>query len=171
LRPEAWHDFYLLIGTAAATFMGLTFVAVTLAPKVIAARTFTAVRAFVTPIVAYFATVLVVSLVALLPLAPDSAPHKEAILLAVIGLVGAIYVPSTGVQKQWREMELGADDLLWYAAWPFVGYLLALAAAFTLWRSLESGAWIVAADVMLFLIVGIRNAWDVVIAIARESQA
>lgn len=63
-----WHDFYLLIGGASATLMGLTFVAVTLAPDVIAARASGEVRPFVTPIVALFATVLVVSVVLLIPL-------------------------------------------------------------------------------------------------------
>lgn len=169
--PESWHDFYVLIGTAAATLMGLTFVSVTLAPKVIAERTFTAVRAFITPIVAFFATVLVVALVALLPRLPPSVPNPGAIVLAILGILGVFYVPSTGVHRQWREMGLGPDDLLWYAAWPFAGYLVTLAAAYGMWHALYWAPWLLAADVMLFLVIGIRNAWDVVIAIARESQA
>lgn len=146
--------------------MGLTFVAVTLAPRVIAEQTSTVVRGFMTPIVAYFATVLIISLIVLVP----HANGLVAASLAVIGLIGLIYVPSTDVYKQWRENELGIDDLLWYALWPFAGYLLTVSGAYGVWRALNWAPYVVAADVVLFLIVGIRNGWDVVITIARQAQ-
>jgi CBS domain containing-hemolysin-like protein len=57
---EAWRNFYMLLGTAAATLTGLMFVVVSLGPQQIGARTATGVRAFVTPTVVYFTTVLVV---------------------------------------------------------------------------------------------------------------
>lgn len=46
---EAWHDFYLLIGTAGLTLTGLLFVVASLGHRIIAARATTGVRAFVSP--------------------------------------------------------------------------------------------------------------------------
>jgi hypothetical protein len=165
-RLEVWHDFYLLMGGAAATLMGLTFVAVTLGPKIIAEQMPTAVRAFITPTVALFATVLLISIIMLIP----HAPLLTAIALAVLGLIGAFYMPVTGAHRQWRAFELGIDDLLWYLAWPFAGYLLTLASAFGMLRGYLWAPYAVAASAVLFLVVAIRNAWDVVVTIAKQTQ-
>ena len=163
---EGWHDFDVLIGTAAATLMGLTFIAVTLAPEVIADRTSTAVRAFTTPIVAFFATVLVVSLVVLIP---GLTPAAAAILFAIIGLGGIAYMLSTGVQRQWREMELGIDDWFWYIALPVLGYVALAVSAAAMWNADPWALYVTAAAALLLLIIGIRNAWDVVITMVQHA--
>lgn len=165
-RLEGWHDFYLLIGGASATLMGLTFVAVTLGPKIVAEQTPTAVRAFITPTVAFFATILLEALALLIP----HAPGLTVAVLAAIGLIGLIYLPMTGVHRQWREFELEIDDFAWYVAWPYVAYVVVLATAVGMWRGALWAPYAAAASVLLFLIVAIRNAWDIVITIARQSQ-
>lgn len=43
-RVEAWHDFYLFIGTAASTLVGLLFVALTLRSDVLKRDEFGASR-------------------------------------------------------------------------------------------------------------------------------
>src|SRR2546427_12939650 len=53
---EAWHDFYLLIGTAGVTLTGLLFVVVSLGPRVVANHEATGVRAFISPNAVYFTT-------------------------------------------------------------------------------------------------------------------
>lgn len=164
---QGWHDFQLLIGTAGATLMGLTFVAVSLAPEVIADRTTTVVRAFTTPIVAFFATVLIVALIVLVP---QLTPAIMGGLFAVIGIIGMIYILTTGVHGQWRTLELGIDDWVWYLGLPLVAYGGILAAGIALWMASFWSTYAVSAAVLLLLIVGIRNAWDVVLAIARQSQ-
>jgi len=163
---EGWHDFDVLIGTAAATLMGLTFIAVTLAPEVIADRTSTAVRAFTTPIVAFFATVLIVSLTVLIP---GLTPAAAAIMFAVIGAGGIAYMLSTGVQRQWREMELGIDDWFWYLALPVLSYVALGVSAAAMWNADPWALYVAAAAALLLLVVGIRNAWDVVITIVQHA--
>lgn len=162
-----WHDFQLLIGTAGATLMGLTFVAVSLAPEVIADRTSTVVRAFTTPIVAFFATVLIVALILLVP---QLTPQIMGVPFAVIGISGFIYVLTTGVHSQWRTLELGIDDWIWYLGLPLVAYGAMLAGGISLWFAPLRATYAVAAAMLLLLVVGIRNAWDVLLAIARQSQ-
>src|SRR6185295_15400077 len=64
---EVWHDFYVVVGGAAAALTGLMFVVVSLSGRVMAERTRPGVRAFVTPTVVFFASVLVVSAVMCVP--------------------------------------------------------------------------------------------------------
>lgn len=164
---ERWHDFHLLIGTAAATLMGLTFVAVTLAPEVIADRTSTVVRAFTTPIVAFYATVLIVSLILLIPGLP---PAAAGVVLGLVGAVGVAYMFSTGVHRQWRDLELEMDDWFWYIGLPVLAYCVLFVGAFGMWSAAPWALYAAAAAVFVLLIVGIRNAWDVVLAIVRQTK-
>lgn len=162
---EQWHDFHLLLGGAAATLMGLTFVAVTLAPDVISSRATTATRAFITPIVAFFATVLVVCVVLLVP---HLTPAVIVVFFAVAGITGLVYIVSTGVHGQWRELQLGIDDWMWYVGFPLLSYSAILASAVATWKTLWWAPYVDAAGVLLLLVVGIRNAWDVVLVIAKR---
>jgi len=164
---ERWHDFHLLIGTAGATLMGLTFIAVTLAPEVIAERTSTVVRAFTTPMVAFFATDLLVALILLIP---GLSGVWAGALLALAGAGGLAYMLSTGVHRQWRELELGVDDWFWYMGFPAVGYGAILAGGIALFKAAPCALYAADAGILALLIVGIRNAWDVVLAIVRQSQ-
>src|SRR5882672_1340285 len=86
---EAWHDFYLVVGTGAAALTGLLFVIVSLGPHVVAGHTQTGVRAFVSPIATHFTTVLVGSS---LMLVPDLSMPILGTLLAVGGFGGLTYI-------------------------------------------------------------------------------
>lgn len=148
--------------------MGLTFVAVSLAPEVIADRTTTVVRAFTTPIVAFFATVLALSLVLLVP---RITPWVAGTIFGAVGITGFVYVLSTGVHRQWRDLELGFDDWMWYMGLPLVSYGAIVASAAGMWSASFWSVYAGAAAMLVFLIAGIRNAWDVVLAIARQSKS
>jgi hypothetical protein len=164
---ERWHDFHLLIGGAAATLMGLTFVAVTLAPEVIAGRASTAIRAFLTPIIAFFATVLIISVVLLVP---ALTPAATGAFFAVVGISGLLYILSTGVHRQWRNWHLGIDDWIWYVGLPLLSYGAMLASAAGTWQVSFWAPYTAAGAVLALLVIGIRNVWDVVLAVALESQ-
>ena len=60
---HAWHDFYTLIGTAAATLIGLMIVAASIASSYLTERNKAGVQAFFTPTVAHFAAVLIMCVV------------------------------------------------------------------------------------------------------------
>jgi hypothetical protein len=78
-----WHEFYLLVGTSVAALTGLMFVVVSIGPEVITGRPTAGVRAFVTPTVVYFTTVLVVSAVMIMP-------HVDPLVLGVLLLLGSV---------------------------------------------------------------------------------
>ncbi len=163
-RVETWHDFYVVVGGAAAGLTGLMFVVVSLGPKVIA--TSAGVRGFVTPTVVYFATVLIV---AALMTIPSLDLRALAAILAIGGIGGAIFLLSTGVHREWRRSELGVGDWIWYIGLPILSYLLILTSAGEIWRCRRFALDTLAAAAILFLIIGIRNAWDLVLWMADQT--
>ena len=166
---DGWRDFYVLIGTAAATLMGLVFVVVSLGKGTLKTeRGRRAARAFYTPVVAFFTTEIAV---AMLMLIPKSTPAVLASLLGLTGAAGLAYMFATGALQVGRESELQLDDLLCYVALPFVSYIALIGAAAGVWRASSSGLYATAAVMILLLLVGIRNAWDLVVYIAQRDDA
>jgi len=158
---DDWHDFDLLIGTAAATLVGLMFVAASIGASVFTEKSRAAMQAFISPTVVHFTTVLVIAVLAVVP------THEWvtlAGLLALVGLAGAIYSAKLWIQLfVHRRFDVDIVDRLFYAAIPLVGHLLLLAAAFLLLRQSEAGLDLLAAGQITLLLAGIRNAWDMMI--------
>jgi hypothetical protein len=166
---HAWHEFYLLMGTSVAALTGLMFVVVSIGPEVIIGRPMGGVRAFVTPTVVYFSTVLVVSAVMMMP---RVGPVVLGVLLLLGGAGGLAYICWIGTYKQWRDSdELGWDDLVCYVALPILGYVLMLAAGVGMWMRSAFGAFTLSAAMILLAVVGIRNAWDLVLWFAQKRGA
>jgi hypothetical protein len=138
-----------------------------LAPEVIVGRAATAIGAFVTPIVAFFATILIIAVVFLVPLL---VPSIIGSLLVVVGIGGILYIFSTGVLGQWRKWHLGVDDWVWYIGLPVFGYSIIVASAIGMWLAMTWATYCAASGVVILLVVGVRNAWDTVLAVLRETK-
>ena len=164
---HAWGEFYVITGGAAAALTGLMFVVISIAPHVISARTAANTRAFVTPTISYFVTVLVAAGVMS---APSMTPYMLALLLALGGIAGLAYLVWIGAHHQWRAGKLPMDDWFGYVALPVVGYVLLLAAAIEVRLDGAYGLETVALAMILFLVVGIRNAWDLVLWMAQQPR-
>jgi hypothetical protein len=162
-----WHEFYLLVGTSAAAMTGLLFVVVSISPENVAKRPAGGVRAFVTPTMVYFTTVLVASG---LMLAPHLAPAPLATLLALGSLAGLGYLWWVDGHRVWRKNKLDAEDWIFFIGLPIFSYILMLAAAIGIWLHSTIGALILALDMMLLLVIGIHNAWDLVIWLSQQSR-
>ena len=164
---EAWHDWYLLVGTAAATLTALTFVVVTLGPQVVVKNAGTGVRTFVTPTLTYFTTPLLVSV---LMLVPGLTSFMLGATLAIGGLCGFCYPLAINVHGQWRENRLDLDDWVWYVGLPFAGYAIIIAASVAVFLHAPAGLPLTAAGAVVLLVTGIRNAWDLVLYFAQQSR-
>ncbi len=155
---EDWHDFDLLVGTAAATLVGLMFVAASIGASIYTEKNRPGMQAFISPTVVHFTSVLVLALLALVP------THDWltlAGLLALVGVGGGIYSANLWMQLfVRRRFDVDIVDRLFYAALPALGYLLLLLAAFFLLRQSEAGLDLLAAAQITLLLAGIRNAWD-----------
>lgn len=166
LGLEAWHDFYLIVGGAAAGLTGLMFVVVTLAPNVIARRGLSGVRGFITPTVVFLTTNMFVSAVMTFPVI--TAP-VVAVTLGCAGVGGVVYILVIGTHRQWREGNLPIEDWFGYVGLPILGYSVLATGAGLLLPHPVAGLSLVGAANILFLVVAVRNAWDLVLWMAKRS--
>jgi hypothetical protein len=158
---DAWHDFDLLIGTAAATLVGLMFVAASIGASVFTEKDRAAMKAFISPTVVHFSAVLLVAIVSLIP--SHDWPALAG-LLALVGIPGAVYSANLWLQLFIRRrFNIDIVDRLFYALIPVLGYLLLLLAALVLLRQSPAGLDLLAAGQITLLLAGIRNAWDMML--------
>src|SRR6188474_1798577 len=140
-----WQNFYAIMGTASATLTGLMFVVTTLIAG-IDTHTSTlnaAVSAFNTPTVVHFSAVL---MLAGILSAPWQTFSSLSLLLGLLAL-GMVIYSLIVLRRMWRvpNYQSTLEDWLWSLAFYLVGSAM-----------------------MLLLLVGIRNAWDMVTFLAVE---
>src|SRR5712675_2111028 len=63
----SWQNFYLLVGTAAATLVGLMFVAVTFGASLVTEQTSASARAFLDPTFTHFVQILLTACLIAIP--------------------------------------------------------------------------------------------------------
>ncbi len=165
-----WHDFYVLVGTASATLVGLMFVAVSIGTTIFNEDHRAAMTAFITPTVTHFAAVLFICLVATMP------SHTWQTLGGLLGagsLAGAVYSGKLVVQMIIRRrFAIDLEDRLFYALLPLAGHGLALAAAVLFFTHAAAvSAELIAAAVLTLLFAAIRNAWDMMVWIVIKTPS
>jgi len=157
----SWHDFYELIGTASATLIGLMFVAASIAAGFLNEAHRAGMRVFFTPTIAHFTSALAICILITVPTL--NLPRLGAALLAC-GIIGLAYAASV-----WWSMNRGLgqtvalDDQLWYALAPTICFILLAGSGVLLLFHHLAGIELVAGVLVLLLLLGIRNAWDIMI--------
>lgn len=163
-----WQNFYVIIGTAAATLTGLIFIVVTLLTgvrqRVSAASDSFGV--FNSPNIVHFCAVL---LVAATLSAPWPALWMAGLLLGLLGLGGVLYMGIV-LRRARRQIHYQPvlEDWLWHTIFPSVSYAALLIAAIWLSRQPTLTSFVIAAGTVALLFIGIHNAWDDVAYIALE---
>jgi hypothetical protein len=158
-----WHDFFVLVGTAGATLLALMFVAASLGAGILTAKSRTATRMYMSPVVSHFAFVF---LMASFGLMPSQSAHSFA---ALIGLTALIGIVSTAVISA-RLLAGFTDDIedrLAYGVLPALGYFAALAAAVMILNGQEWSFHVLAGGLLLLVMVNIRNVWDLTLSMVR----
>jgi hypothetical protein len=102
----SWQSFYILTGTAAATLMGLMFVAVTFGAGLATPETAPAARAFLDPPFYHFAQVLLAACLMIVPTVTTTFAGVALIVLSLYRL--AILVR---VHRYMREASAKYNDL------------------------------------------------------------
>ncbi len=167
---EHWDSFYLLIGSAAAALIGLLFIVATLTAGLDGEQSQRGARVYLTPTVFHLAVSLVVSAVAL---APSLTAIGVGGSIAAVSALGLIY--SVSVAGQIRRMSRGADAPHWTDFW-FYGVLMAVtylaleAGAISVWAAPASAPCVIGFVLLALLLLGIRNAWDLVTWIAPRAK-
>ena len=165
---SSWQNFYMIMGTAAATLTGLMFVVTTLIAGIDAhlSTLNAAVSAFNTPTVVQFGAVL---LLAGILSAPWQTLSSLSLLLGLVSL-GMVFYLIIVLRRMWRvpNYQSTLEDWLWYLALPLLAQLALLVAAFVLPGNPVSALYVIGLAMILLLLVGIRNAWDMVTFLAVE---
>jgi len=150
---EPWRDFYVMIGTASGALIGASFIVVTLSANL--RDRAIGIRGFISPTAGHLGTVLIGSAILAIP---DISGLAVAILLGLGGLAGTIYCCL--VSRRIWAMKLLPEDRFWYALMPLAAYVIMLAAAVMIVLKIDSPLYVLAASLILMLITGMRNAWD-----------
>jgi hypothetical protein len=166
-QMEAWHEFFLLIGTAGFTLTGLLFVVVSFGSRTVATSASTGVRAFVSPNVVHLSATLVVAAVLLIP-------HVSAAVVGLFLCSGALaslgYLAYTKVHRRWRENKLSLLDWVWFVGLPTTVYVVLFLSGVGLLLGVVWSMYGTAVALILLLVIGIRNAWDLVIWMAEQEH-
>ena len=165
-----WENFYLMIGSAAGALIGLLFVVATLTGGLGADKAETGAKVYLTPTVSHFAVILAVSAITA---APRLNPWVTAGLLIAAGLWGLAYSANVSFMLRRREGPAAPHwtDFWCYGCVPGLIYLAQIAAAAALAMGVFWGQDALAAALLALLLLTIRNAWDLVTAIAPIAHA
>jgi len=162
---HAWHEFYILLGTAGATLLALLFVAVSLGTGFLSNKDQRGTRTFMSPVVIHFTSVFFLSAVCLVP---SHGPGFFAVLIgatAVIGVIVSIVI-STWVVR--TEMTHYLPDYFAYGLLPVGAYLALLAASIMIYLDRDYALEVLAGGLLLLAIVNIRNALDLTLSMVRR---
>ncbi len=161
---QPWHDFFLLTGTAAASLLGLVFVAGSIAASIPNEKLGdNSTRAlWVLPIVYAFIRVLVVSAIGVVP---GQRPLTFGWLL--VGLSGVdlarMAVVFWGMLHQHRNREpLETSDWGWYLLYPGAATLLVGVSGVLVTIGHDLPPLLLAVGLIGHLVMGVHNAWSLV---------
>jgi len=164
-----WQNFYMLTGAAAATLIGLLFVAISIGTNLPMNRVADALQTFVTPTLIYYFQVLVASCLAVTPLQSQFVFGGALAMLGCINIVLALKV-------FWRIRVIHTNDKIdfghsiWHFLLPLaVGQLFtATAIGFFLDEPLATICFSITD--LLCLTIGLHNTWTLTIWLALRSQ-
>jgi FlaA1/EpsC-like NDP-sugar epimerase len=160
-----WNGYYALMGGAAATLLGLLFVAVSLRLNIFRQRNVADIREFAVFTLATFMAALVIAALALAPHASRMVVSLVTLLMAIVGLALSVVV-----LKTWRQLESPEEkalpglspaerQILLYGAGTSGPYLGLLVVALLLWRESPAALGLLALLEVWLLIAGTLATW------------
>jgi hypothetical protein len=156
-----WANFYIVTSAAAATLIGLLFVVITLVIDRGLEDT-AQIRAYLTPTVVYFASVLIVA--ALLTF-PNHTPLTATLCLCVSGIVGLVYSGFLLIARRRRTIYFELSDLVHYAGLPVAAYGLLVLGGILMLHDAQRGLTFVAVGMLSLLTIAIRNSWAIAVGL------
>jgi hypothetical protein len=124
---HGWDNFFMLAGTAAATLIGLLFVAITLGANVSTPAKTYGTRAFLTPTIFQFGVVLFECLAMVVPW---PSAWAVGIILGLCGLTGFVYQVAVVLMQSKAEFaSLDWIDFALFSAAPVLSHASLIAGA------------------------------------------
>jgi hypothetical protein len=165
--PHGWDNFFILAGSAAATLMGLLFVAVTVGGTGFSTSSLVhGTRGFLTPALVHFGTVLLQALVVLVPW-PSSWPM--GVIFSLGGLTELAYQTTVVVKRHKVGLVLPDwHDWLPYVGVPALGSTSLVIGAVGLITEKSFAPYAIAGATTLLLVAGVYSAWDLTLWIIKN---
>jgi len=156
---RGWQNFYMLTGAAAATLIGLLFVAISISvgTNLSFERARNSLRTFVSPILVYYVQAFVISCLAVMPLQNITIP---GFVIAVPGIINIFLA----LKICWRILVLHRDEMdlghwIWHFLLPLLTGLLLVGIAIGFFYDMQLVATGLAIADLLCLTIGLRNTW------------
>jgi hypothetical protein len=161
-----WHDFYLLAGTAAATLLGLLFIAVTLNADLILAGSRPHTKRVAEQAFQNYIAVLIISMLFLVETPGLRVLTVQMVLLGAVMIVWAIYRLRRALSD---SDESFSRSRTFKRLLPSIfGYLLMIFAGWQLRRGLNTDeARLFAFAPLLLLISATGTSWDLLVRVAE----
>lgn len=159
-----WTDFFTLTGTAGATLVGLLFVVVTLGSGLSASRKLDIAHLSLTPALYSFASVLLQSMIVLVPWR-STVPH--GILFVVLGGGGLIYRAKTVRVRSSRHLAAIQTrmDRVFHNVTPILASAVLTCGGAGLIAREDFGPFAIAGSTTLLLVSGIYRTWGETLAL------
>ncbi|MHB8284578.1 MAG: hypothetical protein ACYDD1_07870 [Caulobacteraceae bacterium] len=164
---NGWQAFYQVTGSAAGALIGLLFIVATLSAGRRTANSISGGQLFTGPTVFHLALVLMISALALMPVAEGGA---STLILCLCVLAGLAYSSAIALRLSRMTNPTHWTDVWYYGVAPVAAYLglsASTAAAMVGWAH---AACAVAVMVLVLLMLAIRNAWDLVTFLAARAH-
>jgi hypothetical protein len=161
-----WNNLFNITGTTGAQLIGLLFVVVTLGSRLSTAQTINGIRAFLTPTLVNFGSVLFQALVVLAPWPSD---WPTGLLLILAGLAGVAYrVNGIRFRRRLGFVALHGLDWIPYDAVPLLGNVSLIAGGAGLMAETTLAPYAIAGASTLLLVAGIYSAWDLTLWLIKN---
>jgi hypothetical protein len=159
-----WHNFYLLLGGASATLVGLLFVALTLRLNRVREAARIDLRAIVSNTFGNFIYVLIVSAVMLIP---SQSPQDLGKQLMLLGSIGLLYTISQFREvHRSRQREWGAGTLRLFVL-PLIAFVGMVVIALTMLRGQSDGLYWMVTVILILLTTAADNAYRLLVEVAE----
>jgi hypothetical protein len=166
-----WQNFYMLTGAAAATLIGLLFIAISIGSYLPTQRAADSLQTFITPTLLNYSQVLLISCLAVMPIL---TPPIFGIALAILGCFN---IAST-LQVLWRMRivhsinQIDFGHWTWHFLLPLIAGLLFVGTAIGFFLAKSFAFLGLSITDLLCLAIGLRNTWvsTVWLALHREQQ-
>jgi hypothetical protein len=167
--PNGWSNFFITTGAAGGTLVGLLFVVVTLGTGLPTSRKLDIAHASLTPALDSFASVLLQSMVVLVPWQSNL---PSGVIFVVIGIGGLIYrINAVRVRRtlHLRAIQSKMDKII-HNVTPIVASVILLYGGAGLIAGEAFAPFAIAGSTMLFLVSGIYRTWGQTLALIELSD-
>jgi hypothetical protein len=163
---DAWHDFYVMLGTSSAALIGLLFVATSLHLGEVMSNPAFRIRAYNATL--YLLTLLVEAALILVP-QPVPFLGAELMVLNLVGLSLPISTTYTFVYKH-RIISRRGGMRMSRVVTLSVAYLLGIAGGIALIQGSHWGMYLVSVSYITLLAAVVLGTWSIMLGVERMEQ-